>query len=117
MRDGAAGEAASPAAERRVIGIACAAHALHDGYADALYVLLPLWRAEWGLGYAVVGMLRALYSAAMATFQRPSAALAERLGGRVVLTIGTVIVGVGYLAGGASSVLGALGIALLAGGL
>src|SRR5512142_1575132 len=103
MRDGAAGEAASPAAERRVIGIACAAHALHDGYADALYVLLPLWKAEFELGYAVVGVLRALYSGAMAALQRPSTLVSERLGGRLVLAIGTAAVGAAYLVGGTSA--------------
>ena len=37
------------APERRMMGVACGAHALHDGYTDLLYVLLPLWQAEFGL--------------------------------------------------------------------
>ena len=35
-------------AQRRTIGVACGAHILHDGYTDLLYVLLPLWQAEFG---------------------------------------------------------------------
>ena len=27
-------------------------HALHDGYTDLIYVLLPVWQAEFALGYA-----------------------------------------------------------------
>ena len=37
--------------ERRAIGVACGAHALHDGYTDLIYVMLPIWQAEFGLGY------------------------------------------------------------------
>jgi MFS transporter, FSR family, fosmidomycin resistance protein len=42
------------------MAIACGAHILHDGYTDLLYVLLPLWQAQFGLDYAAVGLLRAL---------------------------------------------------------
>ena len=39
----------------RVLWIACGAHALHDGFTDALYVLLPLWQAQFALSYAAIG--------------------------------------------------------------
>ena len=29
--------------ERRAIGVASGAHALHDGYTDLIYVMLPIW--------------------------------------------------------------------------
>src|SRR6202034_366243 len=77
--------------ERRVMAVACGAHALHDGYTDLLYVLLPLWQAEFGLGYAEIGLLRALYVGAMAGFQVPAGALAERIGGPVLLALGTAL--------------------------
>ena len=38
--------------ERRAAGVACSAHALHDGYTDLIYVMLPIWQTEFGLGYA-----------------------------------------------------------------
>ena len=63
-------------AERRAAGVACGAHALHDGFTDVIFVLLPLWQREFGLGYAEVGMLRGLYAGAMAAFQIPAALLA-----------------------------------------
>ena len=46
--------------ERRAAGVACGAHALHDGYTDLIYVMLPVWQAEFGLGYAELGLLRGL---------------------------------------------------------
>ena len=57
------------------MGTACGAHAVHDGYTDVLYVLLPVWQAEFGLGYAALGLLRSLYSGAMALFQIPAGSL------------------------------------------
>ena len=85
------------------MGVACGAHVLHDGYTDLLYVLLPLWQAEFGLGYAEVGLLRALYTGSMAGFQVPAGALAERIGGPLLLGLGTALVGAGYLVAGASA--------------
>src|ERR1043165_10191452 len=75
----ALGRIAAP--ERRTVAVACCAHILHDGYTDLLYVLLPLWQAQFGLGYAEVGLLRALYVGAMAGFQMPAGAIAQRFGG------------------------------------
>src|SRR5262245_8734766 len=102
---------------RRTMAVACGAHVLHDGYTDLLYVLLPLWQAEFGLGYAEIGLLRALYVGAMAGFQMPAGALAERFGGPLVLGLGTALVGVGYLMAGASVGFGVLAVALFLGGL
>jgi hypothetical protein len=66
---------------RRALGVACGAHVMHDGYSDLLYVLLPVWQAEFGLGYAEVGLLRGAYMATMSAFQIPAAQLAERTHG------------------------------------
>ena len=73
--------------ERRAVGVACGAHALHDGFTDVIFILLPVWQREFGLGYAEVGMLRGLYAGAMATFQIPAAMLAERMGAAAVQVI------------------------------
>ena len=73
------------------MGTACGAHAVHDGYTDVLYVMLPLWQSELGLGYAAVGALRSLYSGAMALFQIPAGSLGDRFGAGLVLAIGTVL--------------------------
>jgi MFS transporter, FSR family, fosmidomycin resistance protein len=105
------------APERRTLAIACGAHILHDGYTDLLYVLLPLWQAQFGLDYAAVGLLRALYVGAMAGFQIPAGAIAQRIGGPLVLGLGTALAGVGYLLAGASASFGMLLGALVIGGI
>jgi len=103
--------------QRRVLAVACGAHALHDGFTDLLYVLLPLWQVEFGLGYAEIGILRALYAGTMASFQLPAGMLAERLGGPRLLAFGTALAGCGYAAAGAGGSLAALMAALAVGGL
>jgi FSR family fosmidomycin resistance protein-like MFS transporter len=113
----ATGAAATKAEERRAIGVASGAHALHDGYTDLIYVMLPLWQAEFGIGFAALGLLRTCYSGTMASLQIPSALLSERLGVPLVLAVGTALSGIGYLIAGASVGFWTLVIALLIGGL
>src|SRR5262245_21222350 len=103
--------------ERRAAGVACGAHALHDGYTDLIVVMLPVWQAEFGLGYAELGLLRGLYAGTMATFQVPAGLLAERLGAPTVLATGTGLAGLGYCIAGASVGFPLLFIALFVGGL
>ena len=108
---------ANAADERRAIGVASGAHALHDGYTDLIYVMLPLWQAEFGIGYAALGLLRTCYSGTMAGFQIPSALLSERLGLPLVLAVGTALSGIGYLVAGQSVGFWSLVVALVLGGL
>ena len=108
---------ATKSEERRAAGVACGAHALHDGYTDLIYVMLPIWQAEFGIGYAALGLLRTCYSGAMAALQIPSALIAERLGVPLVLAAGTALAGVGYLVAGASVGFSTLVMALLIGGV
>ena len=111
----ALGRIAAP--ERRTLAVACGAHILHDGYTDLLYVLLPLWQAQFGLDYAAVGLLRALYVGSMAGFQIPAGVIAQRFGGPLVLGLGTALAGIGYLIAGASAGFAMLLGALVIGGL
>src|SRR5258707_54542 len=103
--------------ERRTAAVACGAHALHDGYTDLIYVMLPIWQREFGLGFAELGLLRALFSGTMAGLQIPSGLIAERLGTAAVLALGTALAGAGYCLAGASTGLGLLIIALFVGGM
>jgi MFS transporter, FSR family, fosmidomycin resistance protein len=105
------------APERRTMGVACGAHVLHDGYTDLLYILLPVWQAQFGLGYAEVGILRALFTGSMAGLQVPAGMLAERIGGPLVLGLGTALVGVGFLMAGVSAGYGMLAVALVLAGI
>src|SRR2546429_8952868 len=87
--------------EQRTFAVACGAHVLHDGYTDLLYVLLPLWQAQFALDYAAGGLLRAFYVGAMAGFQMPAGLIAERFGGPLILGLRTALAGIGYLVAGA----------------
>jgi MFS transporter, FSR family, fosmidomycin resistance protein len=113
----AIGTAAARREERRAAGVACGAHALHDGYTDLIIVMLPIWQAEFGLGYAELGLLRGLFAGTMAAFQIPSGLLAERVGTPAVLALGTALAGTGYCLAGASAGFALLLVALIIGGL
>ena len=103
--------------ERRAFAIAAGAHALHDGYTDMLYLMLPIWQAEFGLGYAAVGLLKGVFSAVMAGFQIPAGVLSERLGAGAVLAAGTALAGFGYCVAGLSAGFVMLICALMIAGL
>jgi MFS family permease len=103
--------------EHRAAGVAFGAHALHDGYTDLIYVMLPVWQAEFGLGFAALGLLKTVFSGTMAGFQVPASMLAERFGAPIVLALGTALAGLGYCLAGASSGIAILVVALFVGGL
>src|SRR4051812_44125451 len=103
--------------ERRALAVACGAHVLHDGYTDLVYVMLPIWQGEFGLGYAVLGLMKTVFSGALAGFQIPSGMLGERLGVPLVLAGGTALTGIGYCLAGFSGGMLALFLALFIGGL
>ena len=83
---------------KRTLVTCCAAHTLHDGLSDVTYVLLPLLAQTFGLSLAQVGLIRSAHRAAMATFQIPAGLIAERVGERNLLALGTLIAGVAFLA-------------------
>jgi len=85
---------------RAVLGTACGTHFVHDGFADILYVLFPVWAREFSLSFAQVGLLRTVYSGAMATFQIPAGLLAERWGEARLLAAGTGATALGFIASG-----------------
>ncbi|MGH7327745.1 MAG: MFS transporter, partial [Polyangiaceae bacterium] len=101
----------------RALIVACGAHVMHDGFTDLIYVMLPVWQREFGLTFVAVGLLRTLYTGAMATFQTPSSMLGERMGARSMLALGTAFAATCYLVAGSGSTYAALALALFAGGL
>jgi FSR family fosmidomycin resistance protein-like MFS transporter len=96
----------------RVLWFSCVAHALHDGYTDMIYVLLPMWQAEFGLSYGALALLRGTYGGTMAALQLPAGWLAQRFGHKAVLAAGTLLAAIGYAAAGASGSLVGLCLAL-----
>lgn len=87
-------------------------HALHDGYTDLIYVLLPVWQAEFALSYGLLALLRGLYAGAMAGLQIPVGRIAERIDGKIILIAGTALSALGYVCAGFSGGVIGLGLAL-----
>ncbi|WP_199152788.1 MFS transporter [Chromobacterium sp. ASV23] len=102
---------------RRSLWAACGAHAVHDGLTDLIYVLLPIWQAQFAISYAMVGLLRGSYSGMMAGFQLLASRLARRWGRKRLLVGGTALAGVAYLLAGQAGGLAMLLPALMLGGL
>ncbi|MBN9091698.1 MFS transporter [Pandoraea pnomenusa] len=96
----------------RVLWLSCVAHAMHDGYTDMIYALLPVWQSEFGLDFAALAILRGIYAGAMAALQLPAGWLAQRLGSRVTLASGTLLAALGYAIAGMSGGLIGLCVAL-----
>ena len=89
--------------QRRAVSVAGIAHALHDGYTDLIYIMLPLWQTEFALSYAALGLLRSVLVGAMAALQIPAGIAAERFGAGPILAIGTALAGLGFCLAGAST--------------
>ncbi|MCA8082421.1 MFS transporter [Burkholderia cenocepacia] len=97
---------------RRVLWLSCIAHAMHDGYTDMIYALLPVWQSEFGLDFAALAILRGVYAGTMATLQLSAGRLAQRLGSRTTLALGMLLAALGYALAGMSGGLLGLGVAL-----
>ena len=82
---------------RRNLIAACLAHALHDGYTDQLYALLPVWQTQFGLSYAGLAAVRALYSGTMGGLQLPGNRLTRQLNARTALVLSTVVAASGFM--------------------
>ncbi|MCW2248673.1 MFS family permease [Azospirillum fermentarium] len=76
---------------------ACLAHALHDGYTDGLYAFLPVWQAEFGLSYAALAIVRALYYGTMGGLQIPADRALRGLSPRAALILSTALASAGLL--------------------
>jgi MFS family permease len=103
--------------QRRAASVAGVAHALHDGYTDLIYIMLPLWQAEFGLTYAALGVLRSMFVGAMACLQIPAGLMSERFGAPLILALGTALAGAGYCFAGLSTGFAMLLCALLVSGV
>ncbi len=77
-----------------------------------IYVLLPVWQADFGLSYGALAMLRGIYAGTMAALQIPAGRLAQHLGSRATLALGTLLAAAGYTVAGFSGSLTGLLIAL-----
>jgi MFS family permease len=117
MNDTVAVPSPESSTRRRALCAGCSAHAVHDGLTDVIYVLLPVWQAQFGLSYAQIGLLRGAYSGMMAVFQLLASRAARRWGRTPMLVGGTALAAVAYLLVGQATGLAVLLVALLLGGL
>ncbi len=102
--------------KRRVLGVCCTTHTLHDGLSDVSYVLLPVLAQAFGLSLAQAGLIRSAHRMAMAAFQMPAGIVAERFGERNLLAFGTVCAGLAFLALGMAGSFVAVLVALFIAG-
>jgi MFS transporter, FSR family, fosmidomycin resistance protein len=112
----ASGLRGSSAPARSLLG-ACIAHGLHDGFTDLIYVLLPVWQAQFALSYSALAVLRGLYVGALAAFQVPAVHLTRRLNARTILVLGTLAAALGFALAGTSGGLIGLCAALTVAGI
>lgn len=75
---------------------ACLVHALHDGYTDGLYAFLPIWQSHFGLSYAGLALVRALYYGTMGALQIPADRVLHGTAPRTALTLATLIAVAGF---------------------
>lgn len=106
-----AGQPAAPS-RSRVLWLSCVAHAMHDGYTDMIYALLPVWQSDFALDFAALAILRGIYAGTMAALQLPAGRIAQRLGSRATLAAGTLLAALGYAVAGFSGGLLGLCVAL-----
>ena len=93
---GTADRVSAPPSKRRSLVAACLAHALHDGYTDGLYAFLPVWQAQFGLSYAGLAIVRALYYGTMGGLQVPGTRLVQALSPRAALVLSTIVAATGF---------------------
>lgn len=96
--DATAGDSGPSAAPKsRNLLAACLTHALHDGYTNGLYAFLPVWQAQFGLSYAALAVVRALYSGTMGGLQIPADRALRGVSPRAALILSTVVASTGLV--------------------
>ena len=78
-------------AQKRSLTGASLTHALHDGYTDGLYAFMPVWQAQFGLSYAALAVIRALYYATMGGLQIPADRALRSFSPRAALILSTLV--------------------------
>jgi MFS family permease len=99
-----------------MMGMIGSGHAVSHFYLLALPPLFPLLKAEFGVGYAALGLLVTVFNVATGAVQVPAGVLVDRIGARPVLLAGLVLSGLGIgLIGLAGQYWMVLGLVVVAG--
>ncbi|MCL1985868.1 MAG: MFS transporter [Betaproteobacteria bacterium] len=115
--DSTAPEQAELSSRRKVLAAASLAHLTNDGLTDMLYVFFPVWQQIFSLSFAQVGLMKALFSGAMAAFQIPAGSLAGGLGLRSVLAGGAMLTCLALLCGSLTDSFLMIAVCLILGGI
>ena len=107
---------ASDCQDTRILGLISTGHFLSHFYFLTLPPLFPLLKEAFGVGYTELGLMMTLTYAASALAQVPVGFLVDRIGARLVLTVGLALLAVGFgLVGLAPSFVVVLGLTMMAG--
>jgi len=83
---------------KKILCSGCLFHIFHDSIADGLAVLLPFWKIAFQLSLTQVGLIITCFEGATALFQVPAGFLGERYGERRLLTLGTIVTTLSFMA-------------------
>jgi MFS family permease len=100
----------------KVIGLVGVAHGLSHFFQLCIPPLFPLIREEFGVSYAALGAVLAVFYAVSGVMQTVSGFLVDRLGPRAILLAGMGLVSIGTLAAGLVPSFGWLYVAAAVGG-
>src|SRR5262249_27975994 len=92
--------AASFRSDAKVIGLVGVAHGLSHFFQLCLPPLFPLLKDEFGVSYAALGAVTAVFYAVSGVMQTAAGFLVDRLGARAILLAGTAMISAGTLPAG-----------------
>ncbi len=91
---------ASLRTDARVIGLVGVAHGLSHFYQLCIPPLFPLLKEEFGVSYAALGAVLAVFYAVSGVMQTVAGFLVDRIGARTILLTGLALLAAGTLAAG-----------------
>ena len=109
--------AASLRTDARVIGLVGVAHGLSHFFQLTIPPLFPLLKEEFGVSYAALGALLAVFYGVSGVMQTAAGFLVDRVGARAILLAGLALTAAGTLAAGLAPSFAWLVVAAAIGGL
>src|SRR4051794_19635249 len=82
--------------DAKVLGLISTGHFMSHFYSLTLPPIFPLLKDTFDVSYTELGVMMALMGGATAVTQVPIGFLVDRLGARLVLTVGLVIISLGF---------------------
>ena len=111
------GATASLRTDARVIGLVGIAHGFSHFFQLTIPPLFPLLKEEFGVSYAALGAMLAVFYAVSGVMQTVAGFLVDRLGARAILLAGLALTAAGTLAAGLAPSFAWLVVAAAIGGL